>query len=46
MRVKVIGLRSHGARPHTPALIEPGPEALDAIASQLRAAAAFDVCVI
>lgn len=46
MRVKVIGFRSHGARPHTPALVEPDPQALEAIASQLRSAAAFDVCVI
>ncbi len=46
MRVKVIGFRSHGARAHTPALIEPNPDALEAVASQLRAAARFDVCVI
>ncbi len=46
MRVKVIGFRSHGARPHAPALVEPKPEALQSIASQLRAVAAFDVCII
>ncbi|MGB8861736.1 MAG: radical SAM protein [Ilumatobacteraceae bacterium] len=46
MRLKVIGFRAHGARPHTPPLAEPAPAALQEIVSQLQAIAAFDICVI
>jgi len=46
MRVKVIGFRAHGARPHMPALVPPTPDALDATAALLQQVAPFDVCVI
>jgi len=46
MRLKLIGFRLHGARPHAPALVEPTPTALQAAADQLREAADFDICVI
>lgn len=46
MRVKVIGFRLHGARPHDPPLREPTREQLDATAAILRATAPFDVAVI
>lgn len=46
MRVKVIGFRNHGVRPHTPALIEPTPDSLHSAADLLFDFARFDVCVI
>jgi pyruvate-formate lyase-activating enzyme len=46
MRIKVIGFRHHGVRPHAPPLIDPLPEDLDAAASVLRDVAPFDVAVI
>jgi pyruvate formate lyase activating enzyme len=46
MRVKVIGFRAHGARPHTPALVEPTPAQIDDVAAALQAVAPFDVCVV
>ena len=46
MRVKLIGFRRHGTRPHAPALVEPTPEALTHAAAVLRTVAPFDVCVI
>lgn len=46
MRVKVIGFRRHGVRPHDPPLQEPAPEALDAAAERLRTIAPFDVTVV
>ena len=46
MRIKVIGFRTHGARPHTPELVEPTTDQLDAAANALRAVAPFDICVI
>ena len=46
MRIKVIGFRRHGARPHTPELVEPCTDELQAAAQLLRAPAAFDICVI
>lgn len=46
MRVKVIGFRAHGARPHTPALVEPTPAQLDDVTATLQAVAPFDVCVV
>jgi pyruvate-formate lyase-activating enzyme len=46
MRVKVIGFRNHGVRPHVPALIEPSPASLQSSATLLLEFAQFDVCVI
>ena len=46
MRVKLIGYRRHGVRPHSPDLVEPTVAAMDAAADLFRAAAAFDVCVV
>ena len=46
MRVKVIGFRRHGARPHDPPLAEPSPDALEAAAAVLRDVAPFDVGVV
>jgi pyruvate-formate lyase-activating enzyme len=46
MRIKVIGFRKHGARPHTPELVEPCSDQLQAAAAVLRATASFDICVI
>ena len=46
MRVKIIGFRHHGVRPHDPPLIDPLPEDLGAAASVLRDVAAFDVAMI
>ena len=46
MRVKVIGFRAHGARPHTPPLMEPTPDDTLAAATVLQGIAPFDVCVI
>lgn len=46
MRVKLIGFRAHGARPHDPPLIEPVSEALDEAAELLRSIAPFDICVV
>lgn len=46
MRLKVIGFRTHGARPHTPPLVEPTPADTMAAATLLQGIAPFDVCVI
>lgn len=46
MRVKVIGFRLHGTRPHDPPLQEPGPVRLVEAADILRATAGFDVRVV
>ncbi len=46
MRVKVIGFRAHGARPHEPALSEPASDALQTIADLLCEVADFDICVV
>jgi len=46
MRVKVIGFRAHGARPHDPELVEPAPERLHAVADLLHTIAPFDICVV
>jgi pyruvate formate lyase activating enzyme len=46
MRVKVIGFRAHGVRPHDPPLVAPTPESLVAAAQTLRSVAAFDVSVV
>ena len=46
MRVKVIGFRDHGARPHDPPLVAPTTEQRDAAASILADIAPFDLCVV
>lgn len=46
MRVKVIGFRSHGARPHDPPLQEPPRESLERAADIVRSVANLDVCVV
>jgi pyruvate formate lyase activating enzyme len=46
MRLKVIGFRAHGARPHDPALVEPSPDELRSAAAILTEVAPFDVCII
>lgn len=46
MRVKIIGFRGHGVRPHDPPLVEPTPESLHAASELLTAVAPFDLCVV
>jgi len=46
MRLKVIGARRHGTRPHDPAIEEPAPERLQAVVDMLHAVAPFDITVI
>lgn len=46
MRIKVIGFRSHGVRPHDPPLVEPTADALAASADVLLSVAPFDVSII
>lgn len=46
MRVKLIGFRGHGARPHVPALVEPTREALLHAAELLWSVASFEICTI
>ena len=46
MRVKVIGFRNHGARPHDPPLVEPSNDSLRSAADVLLEFANFDVCVV
>jgi pyruvate-formate lyase-activating enzyme len=46
MRVKLIGFRSHGARPHIPALVEPTHDALLHAADLLWSVAPFEICTI
>ncbi len=46
MRIKLIGFRAHGARPHEPALVEPTWEALIGAAELLGDVAPFDICTI
>lgn len=46
MRVKLIGFRAHGVRPHEPALVEPSRESLIEAADRLQRVAEFDVCVV
>lgn len=45
MRVKVIGFRSHGARPHDPELVEPTVGELTAAAASLQVAD-LNLCII
>lgn len=46
MRVKVIGFRPHGARPHDPPLVAPTPEQLADAADVLRTVAPFELTVV
>ncbi len=46
MRLKVIGFRSHGTRPHDPPLVEPTAAELGACADILMSVAPFDICII
>ena len=46
MRVKVIGFRAHGARPHDPPLQEPTRDTLERAADIVRSVANLDVCVV
>lgn len=46
MRVKVIGFRRHGVRPHDPPLVEPTLESLHAAAEILVSVADFDLTVV
>jgi pyruvate-formate lyase-activating enzyme len=46
MRVKLIGFRAHGARPHDPPLVEPTSESLQHAAEVFGAAASFDICMV
>ncbi len=46
LRIRVIGFRAHGARPHDPALVEPTRADLVAAADLLRSVAVFDVSVV
>ena len=45
-RVKLIGFRRHGVRPHTPQLIAPPPEAMHGASELFRDVAPFDLRVI
>ncbi len=45
MRVKIIGFRRHGTRPHDPTLLEPTPAELDAAAANLQVGR-LQLCVI
>ena len=46
MRVKVIGFRRHGTRPHDPPMREPCRDQLDVAAELLRSVSDFDVTVV
>ena len=46
MRLKVIGFRRHGARPHDPPLQEPRPDQLAAAADLLAGVAPFRITVV
>ncbi len=46
MRLKIIGFRGHGARPQTPALVEPTRDALRAAADLFAAVAPFTIEVV
>jgi len=46
MRVKIIGFRAHGARPHEPALVAHTRDALEAAGDILLAAADFNICIV
>lgn len=46
MRVKLIGFRGHGVRPHDPPLVEPGVAEMEAIATLFGDVARFDVHLV
>lgn len=46
MRLKLIGFRAHGARPHEPALVEPTRDAVLHAADLLQNVAPFSICAI
>jgi pyruvate formate lyase activating enzyme len=46
MRLKLIGFRAHGARPHEPPLVEPSPADLRTAAAILTDTAPFDICTV
>lgn len=46
MRVKVIGFRRHGVRPHDPPLVEPSAESLHAAVEILAATGEFELSVV
>jgi pyruvate formate lyase activating enzyme len=46
MRLKLIGFRAHGARPHEPPLVEPSPADLLTAAAILTDTAPFDICTV
>lgn len=46
MRVKLIGFRAHGARPHDPPLVEPTPASLDEMAAALASSGEFEITVV
>ena len=46
MRLKVIGFRTHGVRPHDPPLVEPTREALEAGVEVLLTTGDFDITLV
>ena len=46
MRLKVIGFRAHGARPHDPPLVEPTRETLEAGVDVLRSTGDFEITIV
>ena len=46
MRLKLIGFRAHGARPHEPALVEPTRDAVLHAAGLFQNVAPFNICTI
>ena len=46
MRVKLIGFRSHGARPHDPVLVEPSADDVLRAAELLKDVAPFNLCMV
>ncbi len=46
MRVRIIGFRAHGTRPHDPPMGEPTNDQLDVAAELLRSVGDFDVCTV
>ena len=46
MRIKLIGFRSHGTRPHLPPMGEPTNDQLEVAAELLRSVGDFHVCTV
>ncbi len=46
MRIKIIGFRPHGTRPHSPPMIEPTPKELRHCADILTTVAPFEIQII